>query len=394
MINKIWFLMFLSINIYAQTLVQIQESFKNSAKVKSMRDKSFYDGYKNGFITTQDAPKVELSVARVDGSNGGGEYSLGITQNLSHPLSASLKSLSSNSLNSAIKSEFQHEFRSLSLDISSKYYQACISLEMSQRADELYMEQKSRYERVQKAYELGEISKKDLLFNKLDLAKFNQSVSQFRASYEKELQELQEDVDNLKIESLSCSDLLSLNTKIDLKSQNKHSLIEALEHKKTSANSLHALENTILPSIEYGVWYEKEVDSSRYKFGISLPLSSLTTQKEHLRAEQLSLSSSLESQKLSMQKNLKSKESTLRLKLNSFYEQYLILDRDVLPLSKELLNLSKRSLDEGEGDVIEYLDAIRSYRLNMLEMLKIRKDYFIEFFELYKNSDLDFGEII
>jgi hypothetical protein len=37
---------------------------------------------------------------------------------------------------------------------------------------------------------------------------------------------------------------------------------------------------------------------------------------------------------------------------------------------------------------MEYLDATRSYSESMLEMLKVKRDYYYELFELYKKADL------
>ncbi|MEA2091618.1 MAG: TolC family protein, partial [Campylobacterota bacterium] len=64
----------------------------------------------------------------------------------------------------------------------------------------------------------------------------------------------------------------------------------------------------------------------------------------------------------------------------------------ILPLSLELKELSESALYEGEGTIMEYLDASRSYSENLLEMLEIKKNYYYELFELYKKADLDLGE--
>jgi len=61
-------------------------------------------------------------------------------------------------------------------------------------------------------------------------------------------------------------------------------------------------------------------------------------------------------------------------------------------MSLELKGLSKSALAEGEGTIMEYLDATRSYSENLLEMLQIKKDYYYELFELYKKADLDLGK--
>jgi len=41
---------------------------------------------------------------------------------------------------------------------------------------------------------------------------------------------------------------------------------------------------------------------------------------------------------------------------------------------------------------MESIDAARSYKENLLDMLEVKKSYYYEFFELHKIADLELGK--
>ncbi|EDZ63473.1 hypothetical protein SMGD1_1766 [Sulfurimonas gotlandica GD1] len=390
---KLFLVFFIALNADAQNLSEILDSLQKSKKTLSITQRTYSDIAKNELFSTQEAPELGLSISHADETaNDGVEYSLGISQNLAHPFSSSSKDRATDSLTKAIKQKSKHELHVLTLEVSSRYHSACTSKEMSDRAEELFKEQSSRFNQLQRAYDLGEISKKSLLFNKLDLVKLQQKVVSHKRSYLAELSYLQEAADNLKIDELSCDDLLKISKDVKLNNIDEHGEIKEITYQQNSVKSFYDVYNSSFKSIGYEVLYEKELDKTRYTFGLSIPLGAVTSQTQKQQAEYLHKNSSLSAAKDALTSEIINASKSLQLKVGTLYDEYTLLNQEILPMSLELRQLAKSALSEGEGTIMEYLDATRSYSENLLEMLEIKKNYYYELFELYKKADLDLGE--
>ncbi|MCW9027024.1 MAG: TolC family protein [Thiovulaceae bacterium] len=391
--SKLFLVFLFSINLYAQNLSQILEALQNSKKTLAIKQQTYSDIAQSEQFITQDAPELGVSLTQADESSDSGlEYSLGISQSLSHPFSSSSKKEAIDSYTKALNQESKHQLHILSLDIASKYHSACISKEITQGAELLFKEQNSRFNQLELAYDLGEISKKDLLFNKLDLAKLQQKLIYNKRTYLSELSAINELIDNLDVNRLSCDDLIQITRDIKLNTIDEHAEIKGITYKQNSAKSFYDVYYSSLKSMAYELSYEKELEATRYTFGISIPLSTLSSQTQKQKAEYLHKSSALSAQKESLKSMLEKTSNSLKSKVQTLYDEYSLLNEEILPMSLELKNLSKTALNEGEGSIMEYLDATRSYTENMLEMLQSKKNYYYELFELYKKADIDLGE--
>jgi outer membrane protein TolC len=390
---KLFLVFFFALNAYAQNLSEILEALQKSNKTLSIKQRTYSDIAKNELFDTQEAPKLGLSLSHADESTQDGlEYALGISQNLANPFSLSSKTNATEALTKSIKQKTKHELHILTLEVSSRYHSACISKEMSDGAEELFKEQNSRFNQLQRAYDLGEISKKSLLFNKLDLAKLQQKVASHKRGYLTELSYLQETIDNLTIDKLSCNDLVEISRDVKLNSIEDHGEIKEITYQQNSAKSFYDVYSSSFKSLGYELLYEEELGTTRYTFGISIPLGAATSQSQKQQAEYLHKNSSLIAQKEALISNIINTSKSLQIKLVTFYDEYTLLNEEILPMSFELRGLSKSALAEGEGTIMEYLDATRSYSENLLEMLQIKKNYYYELFELYKKADLDLGK--
>jgi len=390
---KLFLVFFIALNAYAQNLSEILEAVQKSKKTLSITQKTYSDIAQNELFNTQEAPELGLNLSHADESTQDGlEYAVGISQNLTHPFATSSKTDATEAMKKAIKQNTKHELHVLSLEVTSRYHSACISKEMSQGADILFKEQSSRFNQLQRAYDLGEISKKSLLFNKLDLAKLQQKVASHKRGYLAEMSFLQEAVDNMKIEELSCDDLVQINRTIKLNAIEEHGEIKEITYEQNSAKSFYEVYDSTFKSLGYELMYEKELDKTRYTFGLSIPLGATTSQTQMQQAEYLHKNSALVAQKEALTSEIINASKSLQLKVETLYDEYRLLNEEILPMSLELKGLSKSALAEGEGTIMEYLDATRSYSENLLEMLQIKKDYYYELFELYKKADLDLGK--
>nr|WP_321267873.1 TolC family protein [uncultured Sulfurimonas sp.] len=390
---KLFLVFFISLNIYAQNLSQILDSLKDGKKTLAITEKTSLDIAQSELFDTQEAPELTLNISHADEtSKDGSEYAVALSQNLMQPFASSSKKNATQDVIKAIKQTQKRDLLLLSLEVASRYHSACISKEMSEGADTLFKEQNTKYSQLERAYELGEISKKSLLFNKLDLAKLQQKVLIHKREYTAGISHLQERVDGLTLQELSCSDLLQITRDVSLKSIEKHSQMQKISYEQSSANSFYKVYDSMFNSLAYELVYEKELDKTRYTFGLSFPLGFATSQKQKQQAEYLHKSSTLMAEKEALSFEIKNTSASMHLRVQALYDEYMLLNQEILPMSLELKELSKSALTQGEGSVMEYLDATRSYIENLLEMLEVKKNYYDELFELYKKADLDLGE--
>ena len=390
---RLFLVFFISVYANAYNLQEIKESLKTNNKTKSIELKRDSEIAQSSLLTTYEAPVLGASVSHAKAPDDSGlEYSVGISQNITTPFSGSSKDRAAAQTSKALTQEAKHQLHVIELEVSSKYYAACTSREIHNKSTQLFLEQSLRYRQIERAYELGEISKKDLLFNKLDLSKLRQNINGYELTYLEDFSQLQESVDTLKIDDISCDDLRAPQKNIQLRDINEHGELKTLEYKKSASKALYDTHDSVIQSIGYELLYEEELDTSRYTAGISIPLGVVSSEQEMLKVQELSMSSSYEAEKESMKNEILNNSQKLKAKLELIYFELSILQDEILPLNEELLKLSKSALQEGEGTVMEYIDASRSYSENLLGMLELKKTYYYELFELYKIADMEYGE--
>lgn len=382
-----------SISVNAYNLQEILESLKTSNKTKSIEAKRDAQVAQNSLIATYKSPVLGVSLSRAkDPIQQGMEYSIGVSQEIDNPFSVNAKDIANSKLSQAAKQEAKHELHLIELDIASKYYASCSAKDLQKESELLFIEQSKRVNQLKNAYNLGEISKREFLFNKLDLAKLNKSANVYKRLYLDEFNSLQQSVGSLEIDKLSCRDLLQPKREIVLRDINEHGELKRLEYKKDASKSLYEVYDSPFQAVGYELMYEKELETKRYTLGLSIPIGGITSQKEMLKKQELSMSSSYEFEKNALTNEIKNGSKKLVVKLGVLFDELQLLRGEILPLNAELLKLAKSAQKEGEGTIMEYLDASRSYSENMLDMLEIKKTYYYELFELYKIADMEYGE--
>ena len=217
----------------------------------------------------------------------------------------------------------------------------------------------SKYLTLKSAYNLGEISKKDLLFNKLDLAKLKQKTTLYTRVKNEEFFALQTSLDNLNLETIACDDLIAPQKEIHLKNLDTHNELKTIAYKQNASKALYQLNDSYLPSITYGLVYEQELDTQRYTASINIPLGGMSGKQQSLKTQELMLNASLKEQEQVLRSEIKNNSKKLLTELDSIYNELSLLTTEILPLSKELLILSKSAFKEGEGSIMEYIDASR-----------------------------------
>lgn len=383
----------LGITLDAYTLQEILELQKRDNKTKSIEAARDAQIAQNRLITTYEAPQIGATLAHAkDPIQEGLEYSVGISQNLNNPFGIRAKESASTELSNAITQEAKHELHLRELSIASKYYATCSSKELQVQSEFLYEEQKKRVANLDDAYKLGEISKKELLFNQIDLAKFHKSANSYKRVYLEEFVSLQKSVRDIALESVACSDIVEPKREIKIKSLSDHGELKRLEYQKNAANAMSELYDSPLQDVGYQLLYEHELETERYTVGVNIPLGFFTSQQELLKEQELKKNAAYAYEKESLKNEISTTTTKLLQKLEVVYDEYALLKEEILPLSRELLELSEYAYKEGEGTLMEYLDSSRSYTQNRLDMLEIKKTYYYELFELYKINDMEYGE--
>ncbi|MBN2815815.1 MAG: TolC family protein [Campylobacterales bacterium] len=379
----------------AQTLEEILALHKESSFVKSINFYKDSQVAKNSLTDSFEAPRVGLKTAYAqESAEDGFEYAVGFSQTVTSPFSSESKKALKNSLNLALTQETKHELHIVELEITSKYYGACSSKALYEVAQKLQKEQKQVLQALLQAYKVGEISKKQLLFHKFDAVKLEQNILEFQRIYQEEFSDLVRSIGAGELKSLDCNDLNPPQEKIVLKDVLEHGEVKRVEYEKSAALAATNIYDTSVSDLGYELLYEHELQTERYSFMLSIPLGGLSEQKELLRKEAMNRSSAYTHERDALIYSLKQESGRAQELLISLYKEYALLENDLLPMSEELLELAKYAYDEGEGSLMEYLDASRSFKETTIESLEIKKRYYKELFELYKVADMEYGEKI
>ena len=186
--------------------------------------------------------------------------------------------------------------------------------------------------------------------------------------------------------------MFEIKRDIKLSPLEEHDEVKRIEFEKDASASYLNVYDAMLQSLTYEVTYERELDTKRYGFGLSIPLSSLSDSNEIAKKEYLHKNAALNFEKDTLIQGVKSTSASLGVKLQTLYDEYTLVENEILPLNRELLRLSRLAYLEGEGSAMEFLYTSRSYSEYMIEILQIKKDYYNQLFELYKTADLELGD--
>ena len=392
---NIFLVLSMTLSLQAYDLKEIIHSLDTSKKAKEIEQKSYADIASNALNTAYEAPELGLGLTEVkldDRSDNGLEYSLGISQSIAQPFASKSKKRATQAMTNSIKQEAKHEYHVFVLHTASLYHDVCIAKELKEQASLLYEDQEKMFQQVQRSYDLGEVSKKSLLLNKLELMKLEQKISTYKRAYEIDLHSLQSGVDSLEIKEVSCDDMFEIKRDIKLSPLEEHDEVKRIEFEKDASASYLNVYDAMLQSLTYEVTYERELDTKRYGFGLSIPLSSLSDSNEIAKKEYLHKNAALNFEKDTLIQGVKSTSASLGVKLQTLYDEYTLVENEILPLNRELLRLSRLAYLEGEGSAMEFLYTSRSYSEYMIEILQIKKDYYNQLFELYKTADLELGD--
>jgi hypothetical protein len=383
------------VNLQAYTLKEILELQKQDNTTKQIEANRAATMAQNALLSSYEAPRLSASVADAkEQMLEGVEYTFGISQNVSAPFAFEEKAHLQKSLSNATMQKRRHELHLRELDTAAKYYASCSAKAISEEAAALLEGHKKRVTKLSSAYRLGEISKKALLFSKLDLAKSQKDARKYERAYLEDFSLLQKNVSDYVIDTIACSDIVEPKRSFIVKNLDLHAELKRVGYERDAADSLHKLYSAPLQSIGYELSYEDELMTQRYRFGINIPLTAFTSQNTLLKEAALQKKLSYTYELDAFKNEINATATKLVQRVAALYEEYELFIEEILPLSQELLELSEYAYREGEGTLMEFLDSSRSFSQSRLEMLELKKRYYEEMFALYKITDTHLGEEI
>lgn len=151
----------------------------------------------------------------------------------------------------------------------------------------------------------------------------------------------------MEVGALACSDLREPRALGTLQNFEGHARLQAITHRINAANASYAMQDTLLGSLGYALSYEKELDTTRYSFALSIPLGGTSRQKEQNRLEALHTTQSHREELSLLEIQTAHAIQTLSLKIETLVQEYKTMYEEIIPLSRELLDLEKLSTPKG-----------------------------------------------
>ena len=319
-----------------------------------------------------------------DADEDGYEYSVGIVQNIR--ISESQKNTydAARYQSDADHLEMQRSFILLQNQIKSLYHTSCLDHQKVKQFTTSYNAFASLYAKKEKAYNYGEISKKELLQLQIELKHFKRILQTYLSKQTISRDELQAVIalPELNEQTLSCQDLYPIVTK-HVDSANISYLSEqAIDKRIQSAQSSGSLYDTNFESIDVELRYDNELDQDRYVLGFAIPLGFTSSTDEEKRAAALHQKSALEYERKNLLEQKSAQLKMLEKKLAEHVRGIESMSQIVKSYHGELMPLIETSYRLGESSAIEYLLSKREAWALQKELIETKKNYYTTLFEL------------
>ncbi|MEA3521538.1 MAG: hypothetical protein U9R50_01045 [Campylobacterota bacterium] len=259
-------------------------------------------------------------------------------------------------------------------ELLSFYHQACVQKETLSLYKQFTLQLEELHHKNERAYELGEISKKDLVLWHLQQRRINLEFEQKKSERLYIFRTLQSKFGSkLKIKNLTCNDLYEF----ELPQKNRSSE-ELLEMKRLIlSRDKHELKSDEHWFHEVGVElsYDNELDVERYNASFSLPLEFSVTYHKSM-AEMNQLKKLQDSNEITAFRVKKNKElQAAYIALAQAYSSYNKLEGPISEDAIELMDLTLTAYHSGESTAIEVI-TIQQYVMDILMQIQEQKVQF------------------
>jgi len=387
-------LLLLVCNIFLQasdiSLDEIVQKLKNEHPMaKSIKAYEAAYSAENRAISSNKALQLTTEGAYakpdLDLDSSGFEYSIGVEQNFLNP-SVKKSILKSNRYqNDAQILILKHDFLLLQNDVRLLYHINCLDKKAILQYKESYLAFETLYMKKEKAYQYGEISKKELLQLQIELERlkgnFNYYQSQVKAS--RDALESKILMPMFKDNALSCTDTYPVVENLFFNIAQESMIEESLDKKILSLKSDFNRYEKPFDSFTFSAAFKNEIDTKRYVVGLSVPLNFTSSFNEESRAVALNKKSALEYEKQKLKLTRESEITLLQKQLSQAFQSTELVASILKRYENELMPLVERGYRLGEDSAIEYLMSQRDMWMYKKDLIQHYKKYYEILFRLY-----------
>ncbi|WP_200762364.1 TolC family protein [Nitrosophilus alvini] len=338
----------------------------------------------------RDPAEFRASSAYAEENSGisGKEYYFELNQQFLVPnVKKSLKNSALSGVEARILN-LKFDFLKLKYSIKNLYKQTCLNRKIYKLRTENLFELEGFYKKMQKAYKLGEVSKKDILALEMEKRKAFVEVQSAKNDMTESFLNLKKLLSSTEIEfdEILCEEgsikIEDINYEPEKIVENSPDILSYKAYIKKLQARLRGYESTI-ERFDVSMEYSDELGTKRYLVGVGIPLN-FSSSKRQLEKKAIMESISLkrtELENLVASKKAAAMQLLTRLKnvVNNYKTTKKLEDG-----ARELTSLTLKSYLAGESSLLELLISKRELINLQIETLNFKKRYFETLFELYK----------
>lgn len=323
--------------------------------------------------------------AKPDFDQDGYEYGIGIEQSFMHPSVKENISKSARNKSDAEILKLKHDFLLLENKIRLLYHINCLDKKTIKQYQASYISFKTLYTKKKKAYEYGEISKKELLQLQIELDRLKSEYIHYANEEKSSYNNLQSKVllPMFEEKDLSCKDTYSVTEELPLNNINYSMQEESLDKKIQSAENDFNKHNTLFNSFTVSASYNNEIDTEKFTVGLSIPLNFTSSISEESRAAALHKKSALEHERQGLKLKRMYEAELLQKRLLQSFKDIKLVTSMLKRYEDELMPLIEKGYRLGEDSAIEYLLSQREVWTYKKDLIQHHKDYYEMLFKLY-----------
>ena len=350
---------------------------------------AYKDAYREQNRATSSRSALQFSAkgayAEPNAENSGYEYGVGLQQTLRNPGVQANQFRSARYQSDAQILEQRHTFMLLENNVRLLYHISCLDQKAIKQYRTSYEAFKTLYKKKEKAYEYGEISKKELLQLGIELKRLKNEYKHYENEEKISRNNLQSKIllPLYADKTLSCEDTYPINESLNFESAKESLKEQSLNKKIQSAQSDFKRFDTMFDSFTLSASYEEELDTNRFIIGLSMPLNFTNAINEKSRAAALSKTSALEYEKEGLVLERTSETTRLKKQLVQHFQDIEILTSMLKQYEDELMPLIEKGYRLGEDSAIEYLLSKREMWRFKEDLIMHYKNYYETLFKLY-----------
>ncbi len=311
------------------------------------------------------------------------EYAVGISKTFMSPHASELVGNRATLEAQIALMQSHRELIAYMYDLLELYHQSCLQRETVTLLEQFMQQLEALGKKNARAYELGEISKKDLILWELQQHKIALEFERKKSERMQLFRTLQGRFGSkLKISTLECSDLYAFalpEQRVPLPQLLSSRILE-LQHNLESIQS----ESHWIHEADVALSYENEMDVERFRAELSVPLE-FTSDAHRMNAEAHRIAAlQRENERVAFEPQMRKELQAGYIVLEQAYNSYTALEGPISEEAISLFEMTQTAYQSGESTAIELI-TIQQYVLDILMQIQQSKSAFYKaLFEYYR----------